>query len=166
MTSTWHKILNWSLVFQQGGYNIRMKATHFLNAAPFTSALISMVKFALKRKLADRVSASYTLHTLHTAITTLVAFYFFHSTFWTSFHFCPTLQNINILHFSHLPAVVIKVRSKHFVTMSSVLCLFSSLICTSNKCVSRVLGWIKSYDICVGFVFWGPRFSALICTLL
>jgi hypothetical protein len=51
-----------------------MKAMHFLNAAPFTSALISMVKFALKRKLAGRVSASYTLHTLHKAITTLVAF--------------------------------------------------------------------------------------------
>ena len=45
-----------------------MKAMHFLNAAPFTSALISMVKFALKRKLAGRVSESYTLHTLHTAM--------------------------------------------------------------------------------------------------
>jgi hypothetical protein len=50
-----------------------MKAMHFLNAAPFSSALISMVKIALKRKLAGRVSASYTLHTLHKAITTLVA---------------------------------------------------------------------------------------------
>jgi len=58
-----------------------MKAMHFLNAAPFTSALISMAKIALKRKLAGRVSASYTLHTLHTAITTLVPFYFFHSAF-------------------------------------------------------------------------------------
>jgi len=35
-------------VFQQVGYNIRMKAMHFLNAAPFTSDLISMVKIALK----------------------------------------------------------------------------------------------------------------------
>jgi len=58
-----------------------MKAMHFLNAAPFTSGLISMVKIALKRKLAGRVSASYTLHTLHKAITTRVPFYFFHSAF-------------------------------------------------------------------------------------
>ena len=68
-------------MFQQGGYNIRMKAMHFLNAAPFTSTLISMVKIALKRKLAGRVSASYALHTMHTATTTLVAYYFSHSTF-------------------------------------------------------------------------------------
>jgi len=64
-----HKTLYWCLVFQQGGYNIRMKAVHFLNAAPFTYDLISMVKIALKRKRAGRVSASYTLHTLHIAIT-------------------------------------------------------------------------------------------------
>ena len=55
-------------MFQQGGYNIRMKVTHFLKAAPFTSALISMVKIALKRTLAARVSASYTLKPLHTAM--------------------------------------------------------------------------------------------------
>jgi len=64
-------------VFQQGGYNIRMKAMHFLNAAPFISNSISMVKVALKKELADRVSARYTLHTLHTAITTLDPLYFF-----------------------------------------------------------------------------------------
>jgi hypothetical protein len=58
-----------------------MKAMHFLNAAPFTSALISMVKFALKRKLEGRVSASYTLQTLHTAISTIVASSFSLSTF-------------------------------------------------------------------------------------
>jgi hypothetical protein len=51
-----------------------MKAMHLLNAAPFTSALISMVKIALKKKLAGRVSSSYTLHTLHRAVTTLVPF--------------------------------------------------------------------------------------------
>ena len=56
-------------MFQQSGYNIRMKAMHFLNAAPFISDLIWMVKIALKRKLASKVSASYTLYTVHTAIT-------------------------------------------------------------------------------------------------
>jgi hypothetical protein len=103
---------------------------------------------------------------LHTAITTLVAFHFSPSTFWTSFHFCPTLQNINNLQFSHLPTVVMKVYSKHFATMSSVLCSFSSLICTSYTCASHVLGSLKSHYIYAVFVFRSPRFSASLCNLL
>jgi hypothetical protein len=54
-----------------------MKAIHFLNAAPFISNSISMVKVALKKELADKLSARYTLHTLRTAITTLDPLYFF-----------------------------------------------------------------------------------------
>ena len=59
-----------------------------------------------------------------------------------------------------------KVYSKHFVAMSSVLCSFSSLICTSYTCASHVLGSLKSHNICAVFVFRGPRFSAFLCTLL
>ena len=59
-------------MFQQGGYNIRMKAMHFLNAESYTPTLIAMVKRALKRKLADKVSANYVLNPFNTTITALI----------------------------------------------------------------------------------------------
>jgi hypothetical protein len=45
-----------SLLFFQGGYNLRIKALHILNAPPYADALIAMVKVLLKSKLAARVS--------------------------------------------------------------------------------------------------------------
>ncbi|GFG39221.1 hypothetical protein Cfor_00122, partial [Coptotermes formosanus] len=38
-----------------GGYNIRLRAMHVLNAPPYAHTLISMVKFLLKSKMAGRV---------------------------------------------------------------------------------------------------------------
>jgi hypothetical protein len=43
-------------MFPQSVYNTRVKALHLVNVRPWTESVISMVKFVLKNKLADRVS--------------------------------------------------------------------------------------------------------------
>jgi ABC-type transport system involved in Fe-S cluster assembly fused permease/ATPase subunit len=43
-------------IFQQSGYNTRVKAVHIVNARPWTESLITMFKFVLKNKIAARVS--------------------------------------------------------------------------------------------------------------
>ena len=40
----------------QSGYNTRIKAVHILNARPWAESLISMLKFVVKKKIAERVS--------------------------------------------------------------------------------------------------------------
>jgi hypothetical protein len=43
-------------LFLQGGYNVRLKAIHILNAPPYADAFIAMLKVVFKSKIAARVS--------------------------------------------------------------------------------------------------------------
>jgi hypothetical protein len=44
------------LVHFQGGYNLRVKAIHILNAPPYADTFIAALKLVFKSKIADRVS--------------------------------------------------------------------------------------------------------------
>jgi len=52
------------LLFPQNGYNVRIKAMHFLKAPPFCDTLISLLKRIFKSKLAARVSVLNRMHIL------------------------------------------------------------------------------------------------------
>jgi hypothetical protein len=45
-------------IFPQSGYNIRVKALHFLNTKPWIDKLLAISKLALKSKLQSRVSVT------------------------------------------------------------------------------------------------------------
>jgi hypothetical protein len=49
-------VLQMFFIFPQSGYNSRVKAVHLVNVKPWAESVISMVKFVLKNKFADRVS--------------------------------------------------------------------------------------------------------------
>ena len=60
-----------NFLFPQNGYNVRVKAMHFLNAPPFCDVLLSLFKRVFKSKLAQRVSdfnGLYFLRVLNVAI--------------------------------------------------------------------------------------------------